>query len=137
MSMQDLAFPPTAKEQIAAFSRARTPAKRSKYGNKKTVVDGITFDSKREAKRYGELKMFERAGQIANLALQPSFELIPAQRRDDGKTELACRYVADFSYVDLKTRQKVVEDVKGVRTPDYIIKRKLLLMQRGITVREI
>ncbi len=72
----------------------------SKYGNKKTVVDGITFDSKKEANRYCQLKMLERAREISQLELQHEFELIPAQMKNGGiRSERACKYRADFSYV--------------------------------------
>lgn len=108
-----------------------------KYGNRKVVLDGHTFDSKREAGRYGELKLLERAGQITGLELQPRFELIPKQRRADGRAERACEYVADFRYMDASTGQQVIEDAKGMRTRDYIIKRKLLLQVHGISVREV
>ncbi|MGO3842528.1 MAG: DUF1064 domain-containing protein [Alcaligenes pakistanensis] len=108
-----------------------------KYGNRKTVIDGIQFDSKLEAARYQQLKLLERAGQITDLELQPRFELIPKQRRDDGKPEQACEYVADFRYTDMATGQTVIEDSKGMRTRDYIIKRKLLLQVHGISVREV
>lgn len=107
----------------------------AKYRNKKTVQDGITFDSKKEARRYAELKMLERAGEIDTLTLQPKFTLIPSQRRADGKAERPVVYVADFMYRE--GGQFVVEDTKGYRTPDYIIKRKLMLKEHGITVREI
>ena len=108
-----------------------------KYGNRKTVIDGHTFDSKREASRYGALKLLERAGQIIGLELQPRFELIPKQRRDDGKAERSCEYVADFRYTDTATGQTVIEDAKGMRTRDYIVKRKLMLRVHGISVREV
>lgn len=106
-----------------------------KYGNKKTVVDGITFDSKREAVRYGQLRMLEKAGQIDTLSLQPKFTLIPGQRNADGKAERPVVYIADFMYRE--NGKFIVEDAKGVRTPDYVIKRKLMLKEHGITVREI
>lgn len=108
-----------------------------KYGNRKVTLDGHTFDSKREATRYGVLKMFEATGQITDLELQPRFELIPKQRRDDGKPERACEYVADFQYTDTATGQTVIEDAKGMRTRDYIVKRKLMLHVHGISVREV
>ncbi len=108
-----------------------------KYGNRKTVIDGHAFDSKREAARYGVLKLLERTGTITDLELQPRFELIPKQRRDDGRPERACEYVADFRYTDARTGQQVIEDAKGMRTRDYIIKRKLMLQVYGITVREV
>ena len=109
--------------------------KSSKYRNKRTTVDGITFDSKREAKRYGELKLLERADQIRALSLQPKFTLVPSQRNADGKAERPVVYVADFMYFE--GEKCVVEDAKGMRTPDYVIKRKLMLERHGITVREV
>ncbi len=108
---------------------------KSKYGNRKTEVDGITFDSKREAKRYGELRLLEQAGLIRGLSLQPKFTLVPPQRNADGKAERAVQYVGDFLYFE--GERAIVEDAKGVRTPDYIIKRKLMLERHGITVREV
>ncbi|MGG5143906.1 DUF1064 domain-containing protein [Alcaligenes ammonioxydans] len=108
-----------------------------KYGNRKVTLDGHQFDSVREATRYSQLQLLERAGQIADLELQPRFELIPKQRRDDGKPERACEYVADFRYTDTATGQLVIEDAKGVRTRDYIMKRKLMLQVHGISVREV
>ncbi|UTM01706.1 DUF1064 domain-containing protein [Alcaligenes sp. NLF5-7] len=108
-----------------------------KYGNRKVTLDGHSFDSKREAGRYGELKLLERTGQITDLELQPRFELIPKQRRDDGQPERACEYVADFRYTDVRTGQQVIEDAKGMRTRDYIVKRKLMLQVHGISVREV
>lgn len=121
----------------------------AKYGNKKITVGGITFDSRREAKRYQELYFLQKAGKISDLELQKRFELIPAQyetferygkkgqRLKDGQrcVEKAVFYVADFCYV--QDGQMVVEDTKGVRTKDYIIKRKLLLWVHGIRVKEV
>ena len=123
-----------------------------KYGNKKVVVDGIQFDSQKEARRYRELKLRQRVGQISELELQKAFELIPAQyetyerygktgkRLQDGKrcVEKSCVYYADFAYRD-KSGQLVVEDTKSkaTRTKDYIIKRKLLLWRYGIRIIEV
>lgn len=117
-----------------------------KYGSKKVRIDGIIFDSKKEARRYHELKLLQRAGEISGLELQKTFELIPAQREPDtigarggikkGKViEQAVKYVADFVYTE--NGQTVVEDTKGFRTKDYIIKRKLMLYVHGIKIREI
>ena len=119
-----------------------------KYKNQKTVVDGITFDSKREARRWQELRLAESAGAIGDLERQVKFELIPVQREPDtrgpkggikqGKViERKVEYVADFVYTDLNTGDKVVEDTKGMRTPEYRIKRKLMLYMLGIRVKEI
>lgn len=90
----------------------------AKYRNKKTERDGIVFDSKREAERYAELKLLERSGQIHDLALQPSFTLVDSRRNALGKIERAVVYIADFMYFEGDSR--VVEDAKGVRTPDYV-----------------
>ena len=117
---------------------------RQKYGNKKVLVDGISFDSKKEANRYTELKMMVRSGEISDLELQKEYELIPSQYeklpRQKGKPkclERSVKYIADFVYKDNRTGECVVEDTKGVRTPEYIIKRKLLLYIYGIRIKEI
>lgn len=120
----------------------------NKYSNTKVMVDGIVFDSKREARRYQELLLLEKAGAILDLRRQVKYVLIPAQREPDiigkrgghkpGKlieSELA--YVADFVYIDTETGQTVVEDTKGFRTRDYVIKRKLMLYIHGIRIHEM
>ena len=119
-----------------------------KYHNKKIVVDGIKFDSKKEAARYKELKTLERAGIIKNLQRQVKYVLIPAQYEPSdevyakGKTkkgkllERECAYYADFVY-STKGGELVVEDTKGIRTSDYIIKRKLMLYVHGIRIAEV
>lgn len=118
----------------------------AKYGNKKVIIDGIVFDSKREAKRWSELRILERAGEIQHLSRQVKFVLIPTQREKGtiglhggvkpGKViERECAYIADFFY--MKDGVPVVEDTKGFRTTDYIIKRKLMLHVHGIRVKEI
>ena len=108
-----------------------------KYGNKRVTVDGITFDSQREAVRFQELRLLEKAGEIGGLRRQVHYELIPAQydRRTGKLLERSVKYVADFVYqTDGFT---VVEDVKGVRTKEYIIKRKLLLYRHGLRIQEV
>ena len=111
-------------------------------------MNGIVFDSKKEAKRYMELSLLETAGTISDLKRQVKFVLIPAQREPDtvgarggikkGKViEKECSYIADFVYKDLTLNQTVVEDTKGFRTKDYIIKRKLMLYLHGIRIKEI
>lgn len=118
----------------------------NKYRNHKTIIDGIEFASRKEADRYRELKILETAGQISGLKCQEKFILIPAQREPDivgvrggikkGKTiEKECAYIADFVYTE--DGQTIVEDTKGFRTKDYIIKRKLMLYFYGIKIREI
>ncbi len=108
----------------------------NKYRNAKTIHDGITFDSKAEASRYIELKMLQKAGYISNLRTQAEFELIPKLINEYGKTERSVKYKADFVYSN-GTTGVVVEDVKGFKTKDYIIKRKLMLEKHGITIMEI
>lgn len=128
---------------------------KSKYHSRKVVIDGITFDSKREATRYKELKALADLGQICSLERQVKYVLIPAQyemtnekyKRGAMKglhkqklVERECSYYADFVYMtkdDLGRWHTIVEDTKGVRTPEYIIKRKLLLKEYGIKIREI
>lgn len=107
-----------------------TPGK-SKYRNKRHA-NGC--GSKREGNRLESLRLLERAGQISGLQTQVPFELIPSKRRPDGRLELAVKYIADFVYSENGSR--VVEDSKGFRTPDYIIKRKLMLSVHGIAIRE-
>ena len=96
----------------------------SKYHSKKVIVDGITFDSKREANRYCELKLLEKGGKIKDLKLQHHFELQPSFRKN-GKTIRAITYVADFVYFDLERMKNVVEDVKGYKTDVYQLKKKM------------
>ncbi len=119
----------------------------SKYGNSKIVHNGLTFDSVLEYNRYCDLKILEGRGKIKDLKRQVKFVLIPAQRKADevgrrggkkrGKIiERECSYYADFVYTDLDGKT-VVEDTKGVRTPEYIIKRKLMLFIHGIRICEV
>jgi len=114
---------------------------KSKYGNRKTKVDGITFDSVKEANRWAELRLLERAGEIQELERQKKFILIPAQKDKNGKViERECSYVADFVYfADDGTgwMDMVVEDAKGMRTDVYKIKRKLMLKEHGIRIKEV
>ena len=100
---------------------------RSKFNAMKVTIDGVTFDSKKEAARYQELRLMERAGLIKDLELQPEYELIGAYRRQDGKWIQAIKYRADFRYLDTQTCKRIVEDVKGMQTQVYLIKKKILL----------
>lgn len=99
-----------------------------KYQNWKTVVDGITFDSAKEARRYGELKLLQRAGQISGLAIQPTYRIVV-------NNCLVCTYKADFTYLDAE-KGLVVEDVKGMKTPVYRLKKKLMLAVHGVEILE-
>lgn len=121
---------------------------RNKYHAQKCVVDGITFDSRKEAARYQELRLLERAGKIRDLDRQVTFTLLRAQYGvENGKKKLlerACAYRADFVYREPRPSPTgdpewalVVEDVKGVRTEAYKIKRKLMLDRFGIRIREV
>lgn len=117
----------------------------SKYHSKKVIVDGIEFDSKKEANRYCELSLMERAGAITDLERQVKYVLLPAQYAPvyDAKTkkwkdkciERECSYYADFRYVENGTQ--VVEDTKGFRTPEYRVKKKLMLYIHGIQIKEV
>ena len=125
----------------------------NKYGNKKITYQGEEFDSKRECFRYIDLKFLESCGAISNLRRQVKYELIPTQREKSTKVytkgrkkgqpiegkiiEKAVSYVADFVYTDSTTGKEVVEDAKGMRTKDYIIKRKLMLYIHGIKIQEV
>ena len=102
----------------------------SKYGNRKlTAPDGQKFDSVKEYHRYGCLRLLERAGAISNLRRQVKYELIPKQAG-----ERVCNYIADFTYME--DGKLVVEDVKGVKTDAYKIKKKLMLWVHGIRIKE-
>ena len=98
----------------------------NKYYNKKTTIDGITFDSKIEAKRYKELKLMEQAGLIKDLVLQPQYEILKGFKRR-GKTYRKVTYIADFAYFDNEKNRKVIEDVKGFETKDFKLKLKYFL----------
>lgn len=113
----------------------------SKYKNIKCKVGTEVFDSRREADRYLELCYLQKAGIITDLARQVKFVLIPAQREKTTGTkcgrviEREVAYIADFVYI--RDGQTVVEDAKGVRTRDYVIKRKLMLYMHGIRIAEV
>lgn len=123
-------------------------ASQNKYGAERCQLNGEVFDSKKEARRWQELRLLEKAGEISNLRRQVKYVLIPTQKettveiRKDGTPKLAlkvaereCSYVADFVYEeDGKT---IVEDAKGMKTEVYRIKKKLMLYMYGIKIREV
>ena len=114
----------------------------NKYHNRKvTTSDGIEHASQKEANRWCELKLLERAGKIKALDRQVKFVLIPAQYEYKGKkrklVERECAYIADFVYADVETDTLVVEDTKGFKTKDYIIKRKLMRCVHGVAIKEV
>lgn len=97
---------------------------KSKYKAIKTTINGIIFDSKLEAKRYTELLVMEKSGRISNLKLQPRFEIQPSFKKN-GKTYRKIEYIADFQYYDNKENKIVIEDVKGMETDVFKLKKKL------------
>lgn len=115
------------------------PAKKPKYGNQAQEVGGEKYRSKRELTRHRELLMLQAAGKIENLRREVPFVLVPTQRKLDGKAERGVVYMADFVYdhFPLGFRQLCVEDAKGVRTKEYVIKRKLMLAKHGIEIVEV
>lgn len=112
-------------------------ASKSKRKNKYGAIRSGGYDSKKEHGRACQLKLMERAGLISNLREQVVFLLIPSQTNGEGIEEKPVKYKADFVYIDNATGQTVVEDTKGFRTPEYIIKRKLMLQVHGITIKEV
>jgi hypothetical protein len=112
-------------------------AKRSKYGAEPMDVDGIRFHSKREARRYCELKLLEKAGEIKDLELQPRFPLYAPERGRMHSLVLIGNYVADFRYREGPEGLLKIEDAKGVRTPLYRWKRKHTEIQYGIKIVEV
>ena len=135
-------FPPHIQKQIRSQFASKTrmeeiaeeenPEKKSKYSSAKTDIDGIRFDSKKEAGFYAELKLREKAGEISDLRLQPRY-LLQQAFKHEGKQYREMEYVADFEYVE--DGITVVVDVKGFRTAVYMIKRKLFLYRYGDKVK--
>ena len=121
---------------------------RSKYGNKKAKANGRVFDSRTERSRYYTLQVLEKAGEISDLRMQVPFEIIPAiyetvevQLKTKTKqvqklVQRAAHYVADFVYKD-KDGNMVVEDSKGFRTKEYLLKKKMMRAFLGITIKEV
>lgn len=109
---------------------------RQKYGNEKVEDGGLKFDSKAEYRRWAYLCMLQKAKEITELRMQREFEIIPAQVTPSGKKVRATVYRADFTYRN-KAGDLVIEDVKGAVTPEFRIKRKLMLQVFGVEVQEI
>lgn len=132
---------------IDEFKALRAAPAPPKKGNKYCAKRTGGHASKKEHERANELKLMQRAGLISNLREQVPFELIPAQYGECGTdlkgkpvrvcVEKSCKYIADFVYTDNETGQTIVEDTKGFRTKEYVIKRKLMLYVHGIMIREI
>lgn len=120
-----------------AYNPYRNPfsKKASKYHNKKTVVNNLTFDSKHEAERYIELQMLLKVGEISDLRLQVPYELIPTMKLN-GETFRSSKYIADFVYKD-KSGNEIVEDAKGMKTDVYKLKKKLMAYVHHIVIQEV
>lgn len=110
-------------------------SKRSKFGSRKVTVDNVTYDSIKEYNRYCKLNLLERSGEITGLKRQVKYDLIPSQRINNKVVERPVTYIADFVY--RQNGELVVEDVKGFKTKEYIIKRKLMLYIYGIQISEV
>ncbi len=139
---------------VAGYKALMMQKKKNKHHAVRTTVDGIEFQSKREAERWCTLRFFERTGEISNLRRQVPFELLPAQwevvetdelykkgpKKGQKKVKRVCVehgvvYYADFVYE--RNGKTIVEDAKGQRLPDYIIKRKLMLWVHKIKIKEV
>jgi Ni,Fe-hydrogenase III component G len=114
----------------AHLFQEQVEAKKSKFRNTKTEVNGIKFDSKKEAEYYKKLLILLKAGEIGFLELQVPFEL------NDGGTH-SLKYVADFVWTDSHTGERIVCDVKGFRTVEYRKKRRLMLKIHNIKIKEV
>ena len=110
--------------------RERPTEAATKYHNRKTEVDGLVFDSKKEAQRWQDLHIWLRAGLIRDLERQVSYDLVV-------NGALICRYRPDFRYTNILLGDTVVEDVKGVKTPVYVLKKKLMKAIHNIDVVEL
>lgn len=134
-----------AQAQIMAKMAVQEVKKRSKYGNRKVVRDGIKFDSEREAARFAELKVLQAMGKIRNLRLQANFTLVEGYTTIEGERIKPMVYRSDFAYERVTEPDRngtvywlrEVEDVKGVKTKEYQLKKKLMQDKYGITIREV
>lgn len=128
------------KQESLTVEQFRALAKQQKSGTGKNKYHAKKvggYDSQKEYNRAQTLKLWLKAGLISDLREQVSFLLIPSQTNGEGVKEKPVRYIADFVYIDNETGQTIVEDTKGYRTPEYIIKRKLMLLVHGITITEV
>jgi hypothetical protein len=134
-----------AQAQVMAKMAVQEVKKRSKYGNRKVVRDGIKFDSEREAARFAELKVLRAMGKIRDLRLQANFTLVEGYTTIEGKRIKTMVYRSDFAYERATEPDcngavywlREVEDVKGVKTKEYQLKKKLMQDKYGITIREV
>lgn len=134
-----------AQAQVMAKMAVQEVKKRNKYGNRKVVRDGIKFDSEREAARFGELKVLRAMGKIRDLRLQANFTLVEGYKTIEGKRIKPMVYRADFTYERAAEPDRngtvhwlrEVEDAKGTKTKDYMLKKKLMQDKYNITIREV
>lgn len=136
---------PQAQKQVLDKLAGAQKPKKSKYGNRKVVCDGIKFDSEREAARFAELKVLQATGKIRNLRLQANFTLVEGYTTIEGERIKPMVYKADFTYERATVPDqngtvywlREVEDAKGMKTKDYLLKKKLMQEKYGITIREV
>jgi hypothetical protein len=136
---------PQAQKQVLDKLAGAQKPKKSKYGNRKVVCDGIKFDSEREAARFAELKVLQEMGKIRNLRLQANFTLVEGYTTIEGERIKPMVYKADFTYERATVPDqngtvywlREVEDAKGMKTKDYLLKKKLMQEKYGITIREV
>ena len=114
------------EKEFKMFISNRLDAKENKYHNKKVEYDGHKFDSNKEKNHYILLKQLEKLGLISDLKLQVKFELQPSFKYN-GETIRKITYIADFVYYDLKENKIIVVDVKGFKTKDYLLKKKMFM----------
>ena len=137
--------PAAQKQVLDKLAGAQKQEKRSKYGNRKVVRDGIKFDFEREAARYGELKFLLKQGRIRDLLLQANFTLVEGYTTVEGKRIKPMVYRADFTYERATEPDfngavhwlREVEDAKGMHTQAYELKKKLMQDKYNITIREV
>ena len=136
---------PQAQKQVLDKLAGAQKPKKSKYGNRKVVCDGIKFDSERETARFAELKVLQEKGKIRNLRLQANFTLVEGYTTIEGERIKPMVYKADFTYERATVPDqngavyclREVEDAKGMKTKDYQLKKKLMQDKFGITIREV
>lgn len=137
--------PAAQKQVLDKLAGTQKQEKRRKYGNRKVVMDGIKFDSEREAARFGELKVLRTMGKIRNLRLQANFTLVEGYTTIEGERIKPMVYRADFTYERAAEPDcngtviwlREVEDAKGMHTQAYELKKKLMQDKYGITIREV
>lgn len=130
---------PTAREAIGNIMRLVRAQNRNKYNARKTTVCGHTFDSRREAEVYLELLAQKQAGKIVRIGFQPSYTLLAGFKDNTGKNQKPITYTADFFVTFADGHSEVIE-VKGVRTRDYLLRKKLFLYKmrkENIIFREV